>query len=83
MMGSFMQNPDNEFYKLDALDKRLFFEILENHERALDSWIEHTAADYTKKGIPMDSLKFKIEVKSFMEFVKKEDPPELNNSLEN
>ena len=72
-MGSFTQDPDNEFNKLDALDKRLFFEIIENHEKALEAWIEYISKEYSAKGVPIDGLKFKIETMQFLEFVKKED----------
>lgn len=82
-MGSFTQDPDNEFNKLDALDKRLFFEIMENHEKALEAWIEYISKEYTAKGVPIDGFKFRIEAKRFLEFVKKEDLDGINNSLEN
>ena len=82
-MGSFMQDPDNEFNKLDALDKRLFFEILENREKELDAWIEYISKEYTAKGVRIDELRFKAEAKQFLEFVKKEDFEGMNNHLEN
>lgn len=72
-MTGFMHDLDNEFYKLDALDKRLFFEILEKHEKSMDVWIDHISEDYARKGISIDNYKFKMEVQKFQDFLQTEE----------
>jgi hypothetical protein len=72
-MATFLQDPDNEFHKLDTLDKRLFFEVLEKYEKSIEMWIDHVADEYSRKGIQIDVYKFKNETHRFRSFIDGED----------
>jgi hypothetical protein len=44
-----MENEKSEFFKLDIIDRKVLFWIMENSPRAISSWIEYTVDEYCKK----------------------------------
>ncbi len=71
-MPSSILDPDKEFSKLDELDKGLFVEILENQNSSVKMWIDHISEVYTRKGVFIDSDKFKSEVQNLPDFLNRE-----------
>lgn len=82
MNNHFLSNPHNEFSKLDDFDKRLFLEILENHDSIIEIWIKDTCNDYARKGVHINSAEFISELIPFRQFLKSSEQ-DLNISLEN
>lgn len=63
-----MQNERLEFFKLDRIDQKVLFWIMENFPRATYSWIEYTARDYRKnKSIEIDECRLAEEVEQSLQ----------------
>ena len=80
-----MNLEDSQILKLDAIDKKVLFWILEHSPRALKSWLEYTEADYRKrKNIIIDSSALEAEItdylKSEIDMSRKSDDSRLANS---
>lgn len=81
MIENFLNNPLNEFHKLDQHDKQLFLEILENQPSNIDFWILDIGKDYARKSVMINCQNFILEAKRFQQYLISEEL-ELKDSLE-
>ena len=60
-----MKDLSQEFSKLDGIDRKVLFWLLENSPKAVKSWIEYEALNYrTTRSIEIDTVKLYKEVKA-------------------
>ena len=53
-----------EFFKLDAIDRKVLFWLMDNSPRSLDSWVEHIAGTYQKSmQVKIDSQRLHAEIR--------------------
>ena len=52
-----------EFFKLDAIDRKVLFWLVDNSPRSVDSWVEHIAETYQKSmQVKIDSQRLRAEI---------------------
>ena len=53
-----MQTERLEFFKLDEIDRKVLFWLMDNvHHRSVKSWMEYVANEYRERGIAIDAAK--------------------------
>ena len=58
-----MQEENSEFFKLDVIDRKVLFWIMDNSPRSIHSWVEHIAGTYKKTwSIKIDCEKLHVEI---------------------
>lgn len=58
-----MKDPRKEFFKLDGIDQKVLFWLLEHSPKTVKSWIEYIATNYrTTKAIKIDVIKLYSEI---------------------
>jgi hypothetical protein len=58
-----MQTDPLEFFKLDPIDRKVLFWLIDNVPvKSLKSWLEYIAREYKDKGIQVDPLRLYDEV---------------------
>jgi len=59
----FMQEEQSEFFKLDTIDRKVLFWLMDNTPWSVDSWVDHIAGAYRKSGaVKIDSQKLLEEI---------------------
>ena len=58
-----MQEEKSEFFKLDIIDRKVLFWLMDNSPRSVDSWVDHIAGAYGKSStLKIDSQKLRSEI---------------------
>jgi hypothetical protein len=65
-----------ELFKLEPIDRKVFFWLLDHTSRAMvSSWIEYIATDYNRRGVAkIDPVKFLLETYESSDVDQKEVP---------
>jgi len=65
-----MEEDKLEFFKLDTIDRKVLFWIMNNIPESIRSWVEHIVIDYKKsKSVEIDRQKLYEEIKVAMDDV--------------
>ena len=52
-----------EFFKLDKIDRKVLFWLIDNSPRSVDSWVDHIAGTYQKSMlVKIDSQRLRAEI---------------------
>lgn len=52
----------SEFFKLDHIDRKILFWMMDHSPGAIPSWLEHVKDEYRKKNIDLDYKSLQKEV---------------------
>jgi hypothetical protein len=65
-----MEDEKLEFFKLDTIDRKVLFWIMNNIPESIRSWVEHIESDYKQsKSVQIDRQKLYEEIKVAMDQV--------------
>lgn len=57
-----MEDEKLEFFKLEMLDRKVIFWMMDHAPDAIRSWLDHLEIDYNRKGRTIDRLKLLNEI---------------------
>lgn len=58
-----MEQEKDEFFKLEGIDRKVLFWMMDNSREAIISWIAYVADDYkNRKHVQIDALRLRAEI---------------------